>query len=269
MTDAPDANLKLGKLAVKPLLGLPVLGDYTGKLTPPPISANYSDKLKTLGPMLNREIGDCTCAAVGHAIQTWTSQTEPSEVILPDSVIQALYEKFGYVPGDAMTDNGAAATDVLKYWYGNPVQGHKLSAFASVRPGNSSDVKTAIWLFGVCYVGVQLPLTAQSGIWDVAPGASTLTGNSAAGSWGGHAIPVIEYDETSLTCISWGKLIKMSWNFWNSYCDESYALLSPDWIEKCGKSPSGQTLGDLTEDMQAFRQRVAIAMADDMMDMAA
>ena len=266
---APDAHLKLGKLAVKPLLGLPVFGTYTQKLAPPPISANYSGSLKQLGMMLNNNIGDCTIAACGHAIETWTSLTEPSEVVLPDSVIQQLYEKFGYVPGDPNTDNGAAATDVLKYWYNNPIQGHKLSAFASIRPGNSSDVKNAIWLFGVCYVGVQLPLTAQSGVWDIAAGASIQTGDSAAGSWGGHAIPVVEYDETSLTCITWGTLKKMSWAFWNAYVDESYAMLSPDWIEKSGKSPSGQTFDVLTDDMQDFRRQIADAMANDMPDMMA
>lgn len=269
MNSLPDAHLKLGKLAVKPLLGLPVFGDYTAPLAPPPISADYGGNLKHLGMMLNDKEGICTCAAVGHTVQTWTSQTEPSEVVLSDDVIQQLYEKFGYIPGDPNTDNGAAATDVLKYWYNNPIQGHKLSAFASIRPGNSSDVKNAIWLCGVLYVGAQLPLTAQSGVWDIAAGASIQTGNSAAGSWGGHAFSVIAYNETSLTCITWGALKKMSWNFWNSYVDESYAMLSPDWIEKSGKSPSGQTFNVLTDDMQDFRRQIAIAMANDMPTMAA
>lgn len=249
-----DTLPKLGKLAAKKLLGLPLLWNYTTTLAPPPISADYSIDLKHLGSMLNTKIGDCTCAAVGHAIQTWTSFTQPAEIVIPDGAIEQLYSTVsGYVPGDPNTDVGAAASDVLTYWYNNPLQGHKLSAFASIRPGNQSDVMNAIWLFGVCYVGVQLPLTAQGGTWDVASGASTLTGDSAAGSWGGHAIPVIQYDASGLTCITWGTLKKMTWKFWQSYCDEAYALLSQDWIAASGSSPSNFDMTALTNDMQAFR----------------
>jgi hypothetical protein len=253
-----DAIYKLGKLAPKRLLGLPDSKKYTAALSPPPVSADYSKNLKHLGPMLNREIGCCTIAGVGHTIQTWTSFTQPAEVILPDSEILSLYSLLsGYVPGDPETDSGCAATDVLRYWYSNPIMGHKLSAFASVKPGNRLDVKNSIFLFGVCYVGVQLPLTAQNGPWDVAPGASTLTGDSAAGSWGGHLIPVIAYDEDELTCITWGMLKTLSWKFWDSYCDESYCMFGPDWIEKDEKSPSGFATAALLSDVQAIKQDAA------------
>ncbi len=252
-----DAIYKLGKLPTKKLLGLPDSKKYTAALAPPPVQADYSVDLKHLGVMLNNTLACCTCSAVGHAIQTWTSYTQAAEIILPDSEILSLYEKFGYVPGDPNTDNGCAATDVLRYWYNNPVMGHKLSAFASVRPSNRIDVKNAIFLFGVLYVGVQLPLTAQNGPWDVAPGASMLTGDSSAGSWGGHAIPVIAYDDDSLTCITWGFLKKFTWRFFDAYCDESYAMFGPDWIEKDQKSPSGFATAALLNDVQTLKQDTA------------
>jgi hypothetical protein len=87
--------------------------------------------------------------------------------------------------------------------------------------------------------------------------AQGLSGDGAPGSWGGHAVFVVAYDGRGLTCISWGKLQRMSWNFWVAYCDESYGLLSKDWIErsgaKSGLAPSGLDVAALAADMNALR----------------
>lgn len=251
-----EALYKLGKLPAKKLLGLPAISKYTVTLPSPPPSCYNSTKLANLGLMGNDAIGDCTAAGVGHAIQTWTSLTRSAEVTLSDSVIINLYSKVsGYIPGEPMTDNGAVASDVLRYWYNNPndVDGHRLVAFASVKPGDKMNIMHTIWMCGVCYTGIQLPLTAQSGNWEVAQGASIQTGDSAAGSWGGHCVSIVDYDANGLTCITWGSLKKMSWSFFNSYCDESYAILSPDWIEDSGRAPPGFDLPQLMLDMQALR----------------
>src|SRR5271155_2585228 len=78
-------------------------------LPPLPESIDYSTGMPSdLGAMLNDELGDCTCAAVGHAIQIWTFNADgASEMITPpDSDIEQLYEVAGgYVPGNESTDN--------------------------------------------------------------------------------------------------------------------------------------------------------------------
>lgn len=243
----------LGKTAPKVLRGLPAMGKYTLHLPASPPSADYSGSLKALGEMGNDKLGDCTCAAVGHAIQTWTSLTQPEEVIVPDSSIIQLYENAcGYVPTDPFSDNGGAATDVLKYWYQNPVNGHSLSGFAGIRPGNRSSIRDAVYLFGVAYVGVQLPIAAQKGIWDISPDAQ-LTGVYQPGSWGGHAIPIVAYDQDTLTCITWGALKQMSWAWADAYMDEGYGLLSRDWITASGTAPPGFDFDTLSADMQSIR----------------
>ena len=48
-------------------------------------------------------------------------------------------------------------------------------------------------------------------------------------------------------------LVPMTNAFFDAYCDEAYALLSQDWIENSGMSPSGFNLAGLTADMQALR----------------
>ena len=253
-TDA-DAIPLLGKKAAKLLKGLPALGRYTLTLPSSPPAANYGLALKQLGVMGNDKLGDCTCAAVGHAIQTWTSLTQATETVISDAQIIQLYTNAcGYNPGDPYTDQGGVASDVLRYWYNNPIDGHHaLSGFAGIRPGNRASIRDAIFLFGVAYIGVQLPLTAQNGDWDVSPD-SPMTGDKAPGSWGGHAIPLVAYDQDTLTCITWGKLKTMTWSFLDAYCDEAYGLLSKDWMTTSGNAPPGFNFDQLSADMQAIKQ---------------
>ena len=75
-------------------------------------------------------------------------------------------------------------------------------------------------------------------------------GNGAPGSWGGHAVIIGAYDNNTLTCITWGAPKKMTWSFWDAYCDEAYALLSPDWATGQKAAPSGFDLAALQADLK-------------------
>jgi hypothetical protein len=251
--DPPDVpGKKLGKLDAKFLKGLPVLGVYTAQLPLPPGEANNGSALQRLGMMANDTVGDCTAVTVGHAIETWTSLTS-TEIVLSDATILALYSNFGYVIGDPNTDNGAVLSDVLAYWYKNPVAGHALNGFASIRPGNRTSIRDAIYLFGVCALGVQLPLSAQQTSTWVLPEGQSLTEDWEPGSWGGHAIPAVAYDENGVTVVSWGKLMQASWNWLDAYMDEAYGLLSKDWMMQNGNSPPGFDWAALETDMNSLR----------------
>ncbi|QXX76455.1 hypothetical protein [Methylovirgula sp. HY1] len=245
--------MKLGKLAPKHDARIPMLAKYTADLPPAPAHVDWSAGLGDWGVMRNDTLGDCTCAGVGHAIQTWTMNVGVEETI-PDAAVLDLYSAVaGYVPGDAATDNGAVETDVLKYWLKTPVAGHSLDGFVALQPHDIKDIKDAIWLFGGAYIGVALPISAQGqSIWLVPP--QGLTGNGAAGSWGGHCVYVTGYDHGSVSFVSWGRLMRMSWNFWWAYCDESYGLLSPDWVARNGHTPSGFDRKALEADMVELRK---------------
>ena len=83
-------------------------------LPPPPPSIDYTAGMPAnLGELMNDSIGDCTCAAWGHAQQVWSFNSNPPMQTLPDADIEALYEAVGgYVPGDSSTDNGCVEQDV-------------------------------------------------------------------------------------------------------------------------------------------------------------
>ncbi len=222
-------------------------------LPAPPVTVDWSMKLTTLGMMLNDQLGDCTCAAMGHAEQVWTSQNGP-EITVPDSAVLAAYEgACGYVPGDPSTDQGGNMLTMVKYWRKTGIAGHKISAFVQAQPSSLAEVKTGLWLFGGLYTGVALPLSAQAQIQAGQPWAIPLTGtqwgDGVPGSWGGHCIWVCAYDPQGLTCLTWGMKQRMTWDFWRAYCDECMPILAPEWDAK-GKCPVGFDAVQLEADLE-------------------
>jgi hypothetical protein len=234
------------------------LADYleTTVLPPAPPDRDWGGKIPPdgWGMMLNDRIGDCTCAAAGHLIQDWTSNTG-TETTPSDQEIEAAYEAVsGYDPSTGANDNGAVEIDVLNYWRKTGVAGRKIDAYVSLEPGNTQHVRDSINLFGGCYIGVALPVSAQrQETWTVPPGGPH--GQGAPGSWGGHAVMLVAYNPRRVTCVTWGAVKQMTWSFFTSYCDEAYAILSiGDWL-KDGKAPSGFDLGTLQKDLAGLSDR--------------
>lgn len=247
---------KLGKLAPRHDSRTLLMANYlTPALPDPPPAKNWALKASTnWGVMLNDSLGDCTIAAAGHAIQTWTANAGPKELTIPDNAVLYAYEKItGYTPSDPSTDQGAVEMDVLRFWKTNGIGGVKLAAFMATEPRNHQHVRQAIALFGGCYIGVALPISAQKQtVWSVPPGGPA--GDGRRGSWGGHALWVVGYDVQGLTCVTWGRPQRLTWSFWDTYTDESYALLSDAWMNHVsGSAPSGFNLAQLQSDLIALR----------------
>jgi hypothetical protein len=141
--------------------------------------------------------------------------------------------------------------DVLNYWKSNPVAGHSIDAYCSIDITNRDDVYDSVWLFGSAYLGVELPISAQTQeTWDVA--GDGKTGNSAPGSWGGHCVPVCAVMPEGLICITWGAFKHLTWPFFQTYCSEAYACLSKDWAVTNGKAPSGFDWTTLDTDLSSL-----------------
>jgi hypothetical protein len=244
-------KIKLGKAPARYDARTLMLAKYipTTAVAPPPASEDFSKNVKTWPMMLNDSLGDCTCACAGHMIEQWTTYASTA-VIPPDASILAAYEAVsGYNPADPSTDNGAVILDVLNYWRQTGVDGHPILAYVSLEPKNHTEVMDSVVLFGNCYLGVQLPISAQNqAVWAVPAGGAT--GQGAPGSWGGHAIPVVQYDARGLTVITWGAPKRMSWGFVDAYCDDAYGVLSQDWVDmKTNLTPDKFNLPTLQTDL--------------------
>lgn len=230
-------SLKLARYLAPALPPAPPSTDWTAKVNEP------------WRMMLNDSLGDCTCAAAGHLIMEWTCNAGVGVLPTDDQILEAYEAITGYNPADPNSDQGAVELDVLNYWRQTGIAGHQIGAFAEIDPANQDHVKAAVYLFGGVYIGVQLPLSAQGqDEWNV---VGPLTGDCEPGSWGGHAVPVVAYDENGVTVITWGQPLKMSWAFWSAYVDEAYAIISADFLNGAGDTPAGFDLAQLQNDLRA------------------
>ena len=253
-TRVDPKKLKLGKQVARHDPRTLLFASYTTAALPaPPASFDLTGKIKAWGMMENDQIGDCTCAAAGHLIMEWTANSGKKMVTPTDKQIVAAYSAIaGYNPSTGANDNGAAEIDVLNYWRQSGIAGHKIGAYAALEPSNHNHVMDSVYLFEGCYIGVQLPISAQAQVqnhqpWSVPPGGTT--GDGKPGSWGGHAVPVVSYDARGVTVVTWGALQVMTWSFWEAYCDEAYAILSTDYLTGKKENPQGFSLTELQADL--------------------
>jgi hypothetical protein len=248
---ADHANMKLGRKAIKTDSRTLAIGNYLKpSLPPPPPAKDWMCGIADWGTMMNNELGDCTIAGVAHAIQVW-SACMGTEVTVDDPTVLSYYQKWdGYDPADPTTDRGGIELDVLNAWRKEGFSGHDLFAFAAPKFSDLVQIRQSIALFGGVYIGLALPVTAQTqDVWDVVAKGGA---NARKGSWGGHCVFVPKYDEHGFTCITWGKPKTMTTAFWKKYCDEAYVLLGEDWLNEKG-APSGFAKEDLVKDLACIK----------------
>lgn len=250
MTGVDFSGKLLGKNPAKHDSRIPMLMSLpeTFDLPPAPPEQNWYSAIAEWPMDANDTEADCTSAAVAHAIQQWTVYAQGMSVIMDTAAVLALY-------GQTKDPNGEGAylTDVLAFWLNNGVETgygkHNITAFAKIAPGNIEHSKCGIAWFGNLVLGVALPLSAQDQeMWTVVSGAA-----SGAGSWGGHAILAAGYSSAGIYFVSWGRLMLMTWEFYQTYCDEAYVVLTRDFMKPPGNNPAGVSWADLANRMKALK----------------
>jgi hypothetical protein len=244
-------NRKLGRQPKRNDPRTLLLSAYLPSSLPaPPIKVDWSKGQTSWGEYLNDSLGDCTIAGVAHLIQTWAINSSKALTFADNDVLKYYIEWDGYNPKDSKTDQGGNELDVLNKWRTTKFNGHILHAYAATNVHNIQEIKTGINLFGGLYIGVGLPLTAQTqnGTWDVVNNASD--GTAEPFSWGGHCVSVCGYDAKYVYIITWGEIYKLTWNFWLKYVDEAYCLIGEDWFNVSGIDPTGLNVTQLDEDLK-------------------
>jgi hypothetical protein len=228
------------------------LGNYLIPDAPPipPTKTYWEYKVPAWTMAKNDTVGDCTCAAIAHMVMLWTAHA--GAMVTPsDTDVLAVYSAVtGYDPATGLNDNGAAITDVLEYWRTTGIAGHKIDGWASIDNTNQRTVKQAIYLFGGIDIGVNLPNSAMDqtnakAAWTVLP--------DDGGIDGGHSIPLFGYGADGTTAVTWGQLQPMTWDWFAKYADESYAVVSKDWLDANGDAPNHLDIAALVADLAALK----------------
>ena len=241
---------KLGRLPRKEHPRTLKLSKYTASLPEP--SKAYWEYMVANWPMLaNDTVGDCTCACAGHMEQNWTAHTFGLQTPTDEQILAAYSAITGYIPGDPSTDNGAAITDVLDYWQDAGIAGRKILAWAEIDAADIDAIKQAVFIFGGLDIGFNVPQSAMDQFdagqtWTVVPNSSIE---------GGHSVPILGYGSGGCTCVTWAKLQPMTWDFFKTYCDEAYAVITQDWLTAAQTTPiAGLDLAALQADLAALKQ---------------
>ena len=198
------------------------------KKVPPPTPPQYDFDVRHPGiptPMFANDVnGDCVIAARAHLTLRFEHIEQESILMISDNDVTREYFKES---GGA--DDGLNMLDSLNAWRqtGWLAAGcqYKINAFAQITPTRHDEVQAAIYLLTAAYVGLALPKSAQAQIqagqaWAVASGPT-----AAPNSWGGHCVTIPGYNATGPVCVTWGRKQQMSWEFFDKYCDEAYAIV--------------------------------------------
>lgn len=232
--------MKLGRLPAKRLAGVKNFRDYApgGVLPEPPVDAHYGHAVLEAGQFNmdgNDTYGDCTIAGLANSVPVWNHEVGGS-VPIPSSD-QAVTQYFvleGSPNGapDPSLDNGLAETDVLQAavktgLFNSTV---KLAAFGTIEPDASglisdlTQVKQAVAFYGTCYLGVNLPESAQQQFpnpWTVVEGSPIE---------GGHCIVATGYDDQYLYCYTWGALVSVAWDWVKTYTEEAHVPIPEEFV---------------------------------------
>jgi hypothetical protein len=237
----------LGKLPVRTDVRTLALARYVDrtKLPAPHEELDETAHVEDWPMYGNDRIGDCTIAAAAHMIEAWTAAGRGRAVEVTEASVLGAFDRVKLVD-PATGEEGAVVLDVLRMWRKTGVDRHRIGAFARLPVHDHELLRTAAWLFGGLYLGLQLPISAQrQATWDW---TGSLSGPAMPGSWGGHAVDVVRYGPTSLTVVTWGRLQEMTWSFSDRYVDEAYCILSPDFLLG-DQAPNGFDLEALKADL--------------------
>jgi hypothetical protein len=234
---------KLGKLAPQFPVVLKELNAYTTAALPrPPASVDWGGSVTSWPMDGNDRYGDCTVAAAAHLMQSWNAQTGQKDTVPTEQQVVDTYLQLS-----GGQDTGLVESQVLHAWQTTGLWGNRIVAYAPVNVHALVAIRQSIALFGGVFAGIQVPANAQQQFqagkpWMLEPGWQDQP------IVGGHAVPLLGYDAQGLHCVTWGAVQQISWDWWSTYADESWAVLAHQY-EEAG-AVNGIDLATLTRDLK-------------------
>jgi hypothetical protein len=210
---------------------------------------------KAWGMLGNDEWGDCAWAGPAHETMLLSKEGgKPASFttagVLSDYAAGTGFNPKAGPPGSNPTDNGSNVRDVLKYRRKTGIidaaeKRHKIGAFVKLEPKSLTHVYLAMYLFQTVGIGIKFPGTAMEQFnegkpWSVVPGAQIE---------GGHYVCCVG-KRANIDIVTWGALQQMTVEFFETYCDEAWAYISTEDLNK-GEDPDGFALAQLRADLAA------------------
>ena len=224
------------------------LANYLGAaIAPPPASydvlgqvyknLSVSDPTKLFPMDGNDTYGDCTIAALAHAVTVFRGLISKKKIWDQKNVVKLYFHLSGGV------DSGLNELDVLNYWQSHRASGDEILAFVTIDVKNLTHIEQAIELFGGGYLGFQVQENCIQEFDARKPWVPGKVTND------GHAVFAVAYDSNGVTVLTWGNTQKATWAWWDECVDEAYAVLSPE--AENAKFKAGFDFAQLKADLQS------------------
>lgn len=210
----------------------------------PPANVDYISRITQWDMLGNDSIGDCGPISVANSIRAAGMYGDGTSHRFTLQEVLDLYARTsGYDPVTHANDNGVVLQELLEQARKGGVGPNKVLAFAEVNVADVSEVKAAIDTFGHVLIGANLPTDASDQLDRGLDWYPTAGKGGIPGSWGGHAVFVGAYNETGLTCVTWGQTQRMTWEWWTRYVGEAWVIVPEgEWFNAQGVTPTGLDL---------------------------
>lgn len=219
------------------------------KLAPAPLEFLATKRFPEIPVLMDANDTHGCCVISARAKQTRLFERIEQGVVVPVTDKDILREYLRLTGG---ADSGLVMLDALNAWRQKGWRVGKdrygIAAFAAVdfekvQPGTYpseeqiAKIRSAIYYMGGLQVGLDLPISASEQFdagheWCVAEGRE-----AKPGSWGGHAVFIVGYDQNGPICETWGARQHMDWFFFFAYCDEAYVVVDDKDRQLGKKSP--------------------------------
>jgi hypothetical protein len=188
-----------------------------------PTSYNFDTKHKGIPtPMYGNDKHGC-CVISGRAHQTLRFEFEEQNKVLPITDTEVLAE---WRKENGNTENGLYMLDSLKLWRksGWTAGGkkYKIKAFAQSDPKNPKEIKNIVYHDIGIQLGISMPDTWSS---EFSAGKPWTDTSLPPNPYNGHCVFVCGYTPSYVTCVTWARKQKMSWEWFKKYVDEAYAAV--------------------------------------------
>jgi hypothetical protein len=200
----------------------------------------------------NDKYGNCVWAMFAHMCQLFAALGGMPCNFSLEAILKGYSDVTGFDPNDPSTDQGTNERDGLKYMIKTGLVDttgkiHKFGAFVKIDPKNTLHMNAACWLFGAVPLGVQIPASAMEQFNNNQPWSLVWLNNHIEG---GHAIPWVAKRNNDIV-LTWGRKQEMTLAWFRRFCDEAYAVLSPEML-KNGISNEGFNFTQLNADLVAL-----------------
>lgn len=199
--------------------------------------------------------GDCVFASAAHQTMIWNKVRHGHDVAFDGKSVIADYSAVtGYVIGDESTDQGTEIREALKYRKATGVRDktgarHKIVGYVQFEATNWEHLVRGAYVFGAIEIGFQFPASAfdqldAGEIWDVVDGDD-------GGILGGHDICIVGSmnSKDRCTCVTWGQRQELTRDFYESYNDEAWGIVTAELIREDGEGIHGFDLDTFKHDL--------------------